>query len=57
MEEKNKTITSTDPKVLEFLEYLGVELRLTKSVIINIPLNGVVTLEIVRMAEKKDIQK
>lgn len=47
-------ITSQDPKILEFLVYLGVDLELCKDVVITVPLEGVVIIEETRMAEKAD---
>lgn len=47
-------IASQDPKVLEFLVYLGVDLELCKNVVITVSLDGAVIIEETRMVEKHD---
>jgi len=52
MTEKKLVLTS-DPKVLEFLRYLGVDPDLTRHVVITVPLNGPVVVDENRFSEKK----
>jgi len=47
-------ITTNDPKVVEFLKYLGVDLSLTRNVVITVPLDGAVIVEETRIAEKPE---
>ena len=50
--EQPQRIKSNDPKVIEFLKYLGVDTRITKRVYIRIEVDGFVEVEEIRNAWK-----
>jgi len=52
-----KLVTTSDPKVLEFLRYLGIDASLSTHVVITIPLEGAVIVEVTRMVKKLEDEK
>ena len=51
-ENEQPRIKSNDPKVIEFLKYLGVDTRITKRVYIRIEVEGFIEVEEFRNAWK-----